>query len=84
MDNKKIQELKEVLKNLNKVGIKDETRKEALDLVKDIDPIELSIAEQQLIEEGMEPQDLRHLCDVHMEVLKDELSKIKTKINKGM
>ncbi len=83
MDNKKIQELKEVLKNLNKVGINDEIRKEALDLVKDIDAIDLSIAEQQLIEEGMEPQDLRHLCDVHMEVLKDELSKIKTKISKG-
>ncbi len=31
----------------------------------------------------MEPQDLRHLCDVHMEVLKGELSKIKTKISKG-
>ncbi len=83
MDNKKIQELKVVLKNLNKVGVNDEIRKEAIDLVKDIDAIDLSIAEQQLIEEGMEPQDLRHLCDVHMEVLKDELSKIKTKINKG-
>ncbi|NEZ75127.1 DUF438 domain-containing protein [Clostridium botulinum] len=83
MDNKKIQELKEVLKNLNKVGINDEIRKEALDLVKDIDAIDLSIAEQQLIEEGMEPQDLRHLCDVHMEVLKDELSKVKANISKG-
>ncbi|ABS41850.1 DUF438 domain-containing protein [Clostridium botulinum] len=83
MDNKKIQELKEVLKNLNKVGINDEIRKEALDLVKDIDAIDLSIAEQQLIEEGMEPQDLRHLCDVHMEVLKDELSKVKANTSKG-
>ncbi|EKN37628.1 hypothetical protein CFSAN001627_25181 [Clostridium botulinum CFSAN001627] len=83
MDNKRIQELKEVLKNLNKVGINDEIRKEALDLVKDIDAIDLSIAEQQLIEEGMEPQDLRHLCDVHMEVLKDELSKVKANISKG-
>ncbi|MBA4507482.1 DUF438 domain-containing protein [Clostridium sporogenes] len=82
MDNKKIKELKEVLKNLNKVGINDEIRKEALDLVKDIDPIDLSIAEQQLIEEAMEPQDLRHLCDVHMEVLKDELSKVKANISK--
>nr|WP_031367593.1 DUF438 domain-containing protein [Clostridium botulinum] len=78
-----MQELKEVLKNLNKVGINDEIRKEALDLVKDIDAIDLSIAEQQLIEEGMEPQDLRHLCDVHMEVLKDELSKVKANISKG-
>ncbi|ACA44063.1 DUF438 domain-containing protein [Clostridium botulinum] len=83
MDNKKIQELKEVLKNLNKVGINDEIRKEALDLVKDIDAIDLSIAEQQLIEEGMAPQDLRHLCDVHMEVLRDELSKVKANISKG-
>lgn len=83
MDNKKIEELKGVLKNLNKVGITEEMRKEALDLVKDIDAIDLSIAEQQLIEEGMEPQDLRHLCDIHMEVLKDELSKVKAKINKG-
>ncbi|MCR1934535.1 DUF438 domain-containing protein [Clostridium tepidum] len=83
MNNKKIKQLKEVLKKLNKVGINDETRKEALDIVKDIDAIDLSIAEQQLIEEGMNPQDLRHLCDIHMEVLKDELSKIKTKISKG-
>ena len=31
----------------------------------------------------MKPQDLRHLCDIHMEVLKDELDKIKTKIEPG-
>ncbi|CAM2796747.1 DUF438 domain-containing protein [Hathewaya histolytica] len=83
MNNKKIKELKEVLRNLNNVGINEKTRKEALDLVKDIDAIDLSIAEQQLIEEGMEPQDLRHLCDVHMEVLKGELSKVKANISKG-
>ncbi|MBY6921865.1 DUF438 domain-containing protein, partial [Clostridium botulinum] len=47
------------------------------------DAIDLSIAEQQLIEEGMAPQDLRHLCDVHMEVLRDELSKVKANISKG-
>ena len=31
----------------------------------------------------MKPQDLRHLCDIHMEVLKGELDKIKTKIEPG-
>ncbi len=31
----------------------------------------------------MAPQDLRHLCDVHMEVLRDELSKVKANISKG-
>lgn len=31
----------------------------------------------------MDPQDLRHLCDVHMEVLKDELYKVKSKVKPG-
>lgn len=83
MDNKKIEKLTEILRKLNTYGITEELRNEALDIVKNINPIELSIAEQKLIEEGMNPQDLRHLCDIHMEVLKDELNKIKTKIYPG-
>jgi hypothetical protein len=83
MNNIKIEKLTEVLQKLNKEGITDSLRKEALDIVSDISPIELSIAEQNLIEKGMNPQDLRHLCDIHMEVLKGELDKIKTKIEPG-
>ena len=65
------------------MGVTEALRKEALDIVSNISPIELSIAEQNLIEKGMNPQDLRHLCDIHMEVLKGELDKIKTKIEPG-
>ena len=83
MDNKKIEKLTELLKKLNKDGATESLRKEALNLVSNINPIELSIAEQNLIEEGMNPHDLRHLCDIHMEVLKGELDKIKTKIEPG-
>jgi DUF438 domain-containing protein len=83
MDNKKIEKLTEVLRNLNEAGVTENLRKEALDIVSNINPIELSIAEQNLIEEGMNPQDLRHLCDIHMEVLKSELDKIKTQIEPG-
>lgn len=83
MDNKRIEKLTEILQKLNKDGITESLRKEALDIVSNINPIELSIAEQNLIEEGTNPQDLRHLCDIHMEVLKDELDKIKTKIQPG-
>ncbi|OOM16105.1 DUF438 domain-containing protein [Clostridium saccharobutylicum] len=83
MNNERIKNLTEVLQKLNKDGLTEELRKEALEIVADINPIELSVAEQNLIEEGMNPQDLRHLCDVHMEVLKDELDKIRTKIEKG-
>jgi len=83
MENNKIKNLTEVLQKLNKHGVTEELRQEALEIVSDINPIELSIAEQNLIEEGMKPEDLRHLCDIHMEVLKDELDKIKTKIEPG-
>ena len=83
MDKKKIAKLTEVLQKLNNDGVTEALRKEALDIVSNISPIELSIAEQNLIEKGMNPQDLRHLCDIHMEVLKGELDKIKTKIEPG-
>ena len=83
MDKKKIEKLTEVLQKLNNDGVTEDLRKEALDIVSNISPIELSIAEQNLIEKGMNPQDLRHLCDIHMEVLKGELDKIKTKIEPG-
>jgi DUF438 domain-containing protein len=83
MNTTKIKNLTDVLEKLNKEGVTEDLRKEALEIVSDINPIELSIAEQNLIEKGMNPQDLRHLCDIHMEVLKDELDKIKTKIEPG-
>ena len=83
MDNKKVEKLTEVLQKLNQEGVTEALRKEALDIVSNITPIELSIAEQNLIEKGMDPKDLRHLCDIHMEVLKGELDKIKTKIQPG-
>jgi DUF438 domain-containing protein len=83
MDNKKIEKLTEVLQKLNESGVTENLRKEALEIVSNINPIELSIAEQNLIEKGMNPHDLRHLCDIHMEVLKGELDKIKTNIEPG-
>lgn len=79
----KIDKLSKVLEKLNKGEITASIRGEALDLVKTITPLELSQAEQQLIEKGMKPEDLRHLCDIHMEVLKDELEKLRMKVSEG-
>ena len=50
MDNKKIEKLTQVLQRLNQEGVTESLRKEALDIVSNISPIELSIAEQNLIE----------------------------------
>jgi DUF438 domain-containing protein len=83
MNKERIENLAGLLKKLNSEGATEEIRKEALDIVANIDPIELSIAEQKLIQEGMNPHDLRSLCDIHMEVLKDELDKVKSNIKTG-
>lgn len=79
----KIDKLAAILKKLNVEGATEENRKVALELVSDINPLELSMAEQKLIEEGMKPEDLRHLCDIHMEVLKDELEKLRAQVEEG-
>ncbi len=83
MKQERINELTGVLKKLNTGSISPELRREALEIVKNIDPVELSIAEQNLVDEGMNPNDLRRLCDIHMEVLKDELDKIKNSLEVG-
>jgi DUF438 domain-containing protein len=83
MNQQRIEKLTAVLKRLNTEGATEENRREALQIVSNIDPIELSIAEQKLIEEGMNPQDLRHLCDIHMEVLSDELVKLQRQLEAG-
>lgn len=82
VNEKQIEKLSIVLKKLNE-GVTEDTRREALKIVSNIDPIELSIAEQRLIEQGMNPQELRNLCDIHMEVLSDELVKLQKKIEPG-
>lgn len=82
-DSEKVKMLTNFLRKVNKEGITKELREEGLDIVKSIDPLELSIAEQNLIDDGMEPSELRHLCDIHMEILKDELERLKSNISKG-
>lgn len=73
----KVDNLVELLQKLNSGDITPELRQQALQMVKNVDPLELSLAEQKLIENGTKPEDLRHLCDIHMEVLKDELDKLR-------
>lgn len=83
VNKEKIKELTIVLRKLNKEGLTEDLKEEGLKLVKSISPLELSIAEQSLIEEGMNPSELRDLCEIHMMVLKGELEKLQSNISKG-
>lgn len=76
----RVERLAEMLQKLNSGNVTPALRQQVLEMVKNIDPLELSLAEQKLIETGTKPEDLRHLCDIHMEVLKDELEMLRVKL----
>lgn len=71
----KREELKQVLKRLHEARPEDleGVKKEAEKYFKETDPKELALAEQELIQEGTSRQEMKRLCDVHLEVMKGQI-----------
>ena len=79
----KTEMLAQLLKRANSGEDKDKLKEEAKDFLSKIGPIELSMAEQKLIEEGTRPEELRVLCSAHMEMLDGEIKKFRKSLPKG-
>ncbi len=75
MEKEKREQLKQALKKLHEATPEDleKAKKEAKMYFKDTDPKELALAEQELIQEGVSRQEMKRLCDVHLEVMKGQL-----------
>lgn len=72
----KKEELKQVLRELNQEGDTAAARARAAELLKQLDAATLSLAEQELLEEGaVDEEELRSLCQVHLGVLGEELER---------
>lgn len=76
----KVDKLTQVLERLNRNPEDTTARAAAKELVADITPVELSLAEQKLIEDGLEPERLQHLCAIHLEVLEDQLTAFRSSL----
>lgn len=76
----KVDKLTNILERLNNNPDDTSTRAEAKDLVSEITPLELSLAEQRLIEDGLEPERLQHLCAIHLEVLEGEMAEFRNSL----
>lgn len=72
-----------VLKRLNAGDDPAAVRAEAKQLLATIGPADLAIAEQNLIDEGLSIEDLQALCDIHLEVLKDEVAQMRASLPQG-
>jgi len=79
----KTERLTKILKRLNSGEDPAFVKHEAQDFLASISAEELTFAEQKLIEAGLKPEDLRHLCSAHMEMLGDEVSEFKNNLPKG-
>jgi uncharacterized protein len=65
--------LKDIIRELHEGGDLEEQKKRFADLIKDIRPTEISEMEQKLIEEGLPEEEVKRLCDVHVQVFKESL-----------
>lgn len=67
--------LKGIIKDLHKGMDMAILKQRFHDLVKDVDPTEIAVMEQGLIDEGMPESEIKSLCDVHVQVFKESLEK---------
>lgn len=65
--------LKDIIRELHRGGDLEVLKKRFTELIKDVDAREISEMEQNLIEEGMPVEEVKRLCDVHVQVFKDSL-----------
>lgn len=70
------EKLKVILKNLKSEIDKTKLNKlkeEFKDIIKDVDPLLIAQVEQELVNEGLPIEELSNVCDIHMELFKDQI-----------
>ncbi|MGI6632670.1 MAG: DUF438 domain-containing protein [Bacillota bacterium] len=80
MNRNRIDELADVLLSINEGRLKPA---EARKILADIDEVELSLAEQRLLERGKTANELRGLCKVHLQVLEMKSRDLKERTKPG-
>ncbi|WP_026486034.1 DUF438 domain-containing protein [Caldanaerobius polysaccharolyticus] len=70
------QMLKEVIRELHRGKSVDEVKQKFKEVIDGITHTELSMIEQQLINEGLDVKEVQRLCDVHAAVFKESLEQL--------
>jgi len=73
VDKNKKEKLKKLIKNLKSNDDIENVKKEGKDFLKNISASDLGLIEQEIINEGISRKEMRKLCDLHLEVMKDSL-----------
>jgi DUF438 domain-containing protein len=65
--------LKDIIRDLHQGGDVEALKKRFADLVRDVSGSEIAAMEQELISEGLPQEEVKRLCDVHVQVFKESL-----------
>lgn len=74
-DPSKKEALKHLINKLHEGADLEQVKKEFKDSIGDISAVEISKAEEELIKDGMAPEKIHKLCDVHIALLRESLEK---------
>ncbi|UJG41374.1 MAG: DUF438 domain-containing protein [Candidatus Heimdallarchaeum aukensis] len=74
IDEEKKKLVKELIKKLHQGENIQEVRKQFKEVLRDMNALEITQVEQELIKEGMDPREIFSMCDIHLEVFKENLS----------
>ncbi len=69
----RVNALKKALKRLHEGVEPSKVKEEIKEVLKGLKPWEIPVVEQELIKEGVKPEDIVALCDAHIELFKDAL-----------
>lgn len=69
--------LKRLIKELHSGTSTQEVREKVKQYLKDVSPTEIARIEDELVKEGMPRDELQKLCDLHLEVFREQLEKEK-------
>lgn len=81
--NDKREQLKEMIRELHS-GVSPEKVKEKFkQFLKTLGPVEITRLEEELIKEGFSVDEIRRLCDVHLEVFKENIESLNLDVKPG-
>lgn len=73
--------LKEIIKQLHAGMPPTQVKEKFKHMLANVSPTEIAKIEQELIKEGMPREEIQRLCDVHMEVFREQLGQQKLQIS---
>ncbi len=82
-ESRKAEKVKKLLRDLKSPEDLEKLKDEAKDILRNISPSELALIEQEMIHEGVSREEMRKLCDVHLEILKETLENVEVDVEPG-